>query len=165
MKDFSIINGKDTTKVLKFDTSGIDSNKIITLKVPNESGKIALSGSAIPASMFDDGGDPNAPHFKIIDLILDGNVHQLNLSNIVPANATAVDVLFMIKSTEAQRLFWVGETGKTINYNVKRQYTQVPNISICGGGTIKLDANKKIAYKGANTNWIIVNIYIRGWWK
>lgn len=111
-----------------------------------------------------DRGDEAIDDFRAIDFTRDGFWHTLDLSGIIPTNATAVSLTVLIASgiindiaTFAPRI-----TSGLGNFNTI--VSQVANLSINKDLTISIGPNRTIAYKIPPGVWQVVNLSVKGWW-
>lgn len=128
----------------------------------------ATAGPAGPAgadgaagTVFTDRGDPASVDWDETDLTADGNWHDLNLSSVIPAGATAVLLRVRLEATVKTLSF--RENGNSSAVNVATLETGGGAGIMRGDLLVAPDANGVIEYNlsGAATS---VSITVGGWW-
>lgn len=109
-------------------------------------------------------GDNAVPDFAIGDLTTDATWRALDLSAIIPTNATAIDlnILTMANAVSKSVLFKPNLTAGTANQ--AGFYTQVANQTIQHNLTLPIDQSRTIYYNIAPAVWPFLSISINGWW-
>ena len=114
---------------------------------------------------YHDRGDPSAYDYTLANLTTDGAWHDLDLSSIVPAGATAVNLSIWIKDDLINKGLLFRKNGNTNPYAREELRTQTANIHNTGCVIVVCDANRKIEYAATNVIWTEINITVTGWWK
>jgi hypothetical protein len=98
-------------------------------------------------------------------LVADGAWHDLDLSPIVPAGASHVQLAVTIQATTAIGApgLWLRKNGNTGGYNVAALRVQTANQSIDGRHLLLCDAGRVIEYFLTDTSWSGVTITVCGW--
>ena len=112
-----------------------------------------------------DRGDPTSFDFTISDFSTDGSWHDLDLSGIIPVDASAVQVSLFIQDDAIGSLFQVRKNGNTNGVNAPAIRTSVTNINAYMTAIVSTDNNRKIEYKGSNVSFIDIQLVISGWFK
>jgi len=115
-----------------------------------------------------DRGDPANYDFTKDNLVADGEIHELDLSTIVPEEAAGqlVHLRIVIRATTTNKWLIFTELGKQYSNNSASFTTQGVNISNNLCGWVKLDENRKIQYQlDPTATWTYVYITVRGWFK
>lgn len=109
-------------------------------------------------------GDPTSDDFAIGDFTLDGMKHDLDLSSIVPENASGVVFILTIKSdATGDWCFWL-PSEHIRAYNGSRRRTQVANIIVSADFTLPIGPSRNLKYEFKVANWEIINVTVKGWW-
>lgn len=127
---------------------------------------VSISGTLTTSrQIFHDRGDPAAPDFS--SFTNDVAYHDLDLSSIVPAGASAVSMAVILNSTSV-----VGgdamafrKKGNSNDINQSAIYTQLPNVPVADDIIVACDVNRKIQYVmnfagSVNTS----DLTVKGWW-
>lgn len=112
---------------------------------------------------FIDRGDPAADDWDHNDLTLDGAWHDLDVSAHVPQNAKAILMKVFIRDNLAGSTFQMRRHENANDWNSVIVYTQVAGLFLSADGTIPIDDDQTIEYKGTNG---LQSCYlsIRAWW-
>lgn len=122
------------------------------------------SGYTYLKTSFVDRGDPANPDFQGVQLVADGFWHELDLSALIPTNASAVQFYgFGIHAT-LSKFFQIREVGNVNVYNIDGFYTVVAFLPVCGGLIAKVDSNQKIEYRLSTPAWLAKELTVKGWW-
>ena len=111
-----------------------------------------------------DRGDPTAYDFVLANFTTDGAWHDLDLSSIVPANATTVLLRVIIQDNLVGMFLNLRKNGNIETYNTISIYTQVAETPVGDNLIVSLDANRIMEYFASNTTWTGIWICVRGWW-
>lgn len=109
-------------------------------------------------------GDPGVDDFVIGDFTRDGAWHALDLSAIVPANATAVSVRTVTKGTTINRQFRMRTPRHANAVNIYVVIQQIANLGITKMGTIYPDEFRFIEYWFTDNSFTTMFMTINGWW-
>lgn len=107
-------------------------------------------------------GNIAAVDFAIGDFTLDGAWHTLDLSSIVPANATVVHLLVSFKSSVTNDSFWIGRAPQAGNPNRSIVRTAGAFITVSPDITCYPDANRHLEYTGS-VSTTVLNMVVKGW--
>lgn len=107
--------------------------------------------------------DPATADFTASDLTTDGNWHDLDLSSIVPAKATAVAVRVYVKDDAAGSFIQFRRNGATNKAVAAVVRTQVSDVYSDGFVIVACDSASKIEYRTSNVSFTALNIVICGW--
>jgi hypothetical protein len=112
---------------------------------------------------FVDRGGLSSPDYSIGDLTTDGTWRDLDLSSIVPAGATHIELTVQIwdESTDVRIRF--RENGISGEYNVAEVRTHTAWITSNGRFLVKCDSNRVIEYFATNTTISGIYISVTGW--
>ena len=109
-------------------------------------------------------GDPAGWDFTQATLTADGARHEMDLSAIIPAGASAVSLRLGVRHSAIGKSFYVYPHGTVNVFNAIRCLNQVSNISIEIDGVISLDSTRKVDYLLTNIVWDSVYVAVKGWW-
>lgn len=110
-------------------------------------------------------GDPVGLDFDITDLTLDGALHELDLSGIVPEGAVAVQIIWYFVANVANTCMWLYPSD-TVNFQLALGVTsQVANIEINSDGFVRMAPDRKLKYLQTSPPIISVGITVKGWLK
>lgn len=113
--------------------------------------------------VFIDRGDPAAADWSQATLTLDGTWNDLDLSALVPANASAVMLNCFIADNLVGKSIGFRKSGNANVWNTSAVYTQVAGILNQQDIIVPASANQKIEYLGdAGIDTILLTV--RGWW-
>ncbi len=124
----------------------------------------AVAALGYLTTSFVDRGDVGAWDFTHADLTKDNYWHDLDLSAIVPAGTTAVQLRVQIKDDSIARAIIFRKKGHTGFWNIARLRIQVANVEIEGDIMVPLDNDRKINYLATGAVWTLIGISVRGWW-
>lgn len=114
---------------------------------------------------FIDRGDPATPDFDHTDFTNDEVWRELDLSGIVPSNASAVLINFMFTTTAINNAAMFRTKGNNDVYNVSMNLSQVAGIRNGNDNVIPIGSDGKIEYNlCAACVWLIANLTVKGWW-
>lgn len=111
-----------------------------------------------------DRGDPVNADFATEDFTLDDAWHELDLSSLIPAGATAVALTGLFINEQVQRLAMFRLHGNSNAANVARIYTQSASLTICSDFVVALDPDRKIDYLFEGFFWSTISLTVKGWW-
>lgn len=98
------------------------------------------------------------------DWIKDGNFHIADVSAVVDAEATAIDVAWKYKADAAAGVLYIKPVGHVGFVNTCVARTYVANLEHNEDLTIPLDSNKQFEYRfSAGLVWFTA-FRIHGWW-
>jgi len=106
-------------------------------------------------------GDPAAYDYTQATLILDGAYHDLDLSAIVPAGATAILLVGEGSNSGKWILFRKNGNANTINISAFENGAVGLNQYFCL--VVPCDVNRVIEYRAA-PGWTDLNLTVGGWW-
>lgn len=118
--------------------------------------------TALPGGSFVDRGDPSAWDFT--SLTADETWRDLDLSSIVPEDATAVLLRTLFRSGSAADTVKLRENGNTNEINIERMPLGFGNSDVYRTATVAVDSNRVIEYWLTNTTWTTTSIGVAGWW-
>lgn len=124
---------------------------------------LIISRIGIPP-VFIDRGDPAEIDFGIDDFTRDGVWHELDLSTIVPAGATAVLISVWLKNTETDKFFMLRKHGNTETWSSSVIATQVSNVYFGCDFVCVIDADRKADYLVSINGWTEIYFTVKGWW-
>ena len=108
------------------------------------------------------GGDAAAIDYDEDDFTFDSGWHDLDVSGIVPANATFVYMQARHKHTAAANWFKLRKNGNSNSINIKQLNTLVGNQDHYSDFWIECDANRVIEYQGG-AKPTILELTIKSW--
>ena len=123
----------------------------------------ANTWSLAAMTSYVDRGDPNAWDYVVGDFTRDNVWHELDLSAIVPAGATAVLVRVAVESSPAPKYFNLRKNGNANVFNITTLATQVAGIPFRDTFIVSVDAERIIEYLVTDTTVTTINFVIRGW--
>jgi hypothetical protein len=110
-----------------------------------------------------DRGDPSSVDFTLSSFTTDGDWHDLNLSSIVPANASFVKAAILINDGGVANNIRFRKKGN-INNRVSPVITiQVASISMTVDFTVPCDSDRVIEYLASSTTWTNIKLTVQGW--
>lgn len=115
-------------------------------------------------SCFTNRGDPAIEDFNSGDITDDDAWHDLDLSGIVPAGATAASISVSMLAQQVGLAFSLRRKGNANIYNVAIGFTQVAYGAKGLDLVVPLDGDRKCQYNAANGNWLVLDITVKGWW-
>ena len=124
---------------------------------------IGTNSGAVSNWGYVDRGDPSSVDFAVGDLTTDGTVHDLDLSSIVPVNASSVLLHVIVKDGTVGNRIRFRKNGNSNMINIGVVRTQAANIDINQDVIIALDANRVIEYDATNTVFTTLEIIVKGW--
>jgi len=127
--------------------------------------KAAAGGSG---DTYVDRGDPSEHDFaetgsKAV-LNTDGNWHDLDLSSIVPAGATTVNLRLDVQDDQNGSWIQLRKKGNSYDINVAVLSSQVANIKNYGDVVVSCNADRVIEYQSVNVAFTVIRITVKGWW-
>lgn len=123
---------------------------------------LVIEAIGIPP-VFIDRGDPEGFDFTQAVLTMDGTWHELDLSAIVPADASVILIGGFIRDGVVEKTVRFRKSGNANALNVSLMYTQVAGVFIGQDFTIAASPNQKIEYL-ADAAIDIIALVVRGWW-
>ncbi len=121
-----------------------------------------LETTALGGGKFVDRGDPSAYDFT--SLTADETWRDLDLSSIVPEDATAVLLRTLFRSGSAADTAQFRENGNSNTINVERMPLGFANSDVYRTAVVAVDSNRIIEYWLTNTTWTTTSIGVAGWW-
>jgi len=122
----------------------------------------AIWKEAISGDEFVNRGDPGAADYTHATLTLDNAWHDLDLSSIVPADATAVLLAVVVKDNAVGSRIKFRTNGNSNIYNVSQCYTTVVDAYTAVDCAVACDSNRIIEYD-ATTDCDYISIVVKGW--
>jgi hypothetical protein len=111
---------------------------------------------------FVDRGDPSDYDFDKTDLTGDDSWYDLDLSEIIPANAKAVVLTVRLKHGDSQNYILIRKNGNSEAINIFSLFT-VANVTMTGCPITALDSNRKIEYRLSAADFTSIFITVTGW--
>ena len=124
---------------------------------------LIIEAIGIPPT-FIDRGDPAAKDFETGDFTADDNWHDLDLSGIVPEDATAIAATVLLFNIAVNKDVFFRKNGNVKTFNVSRFTTQVASVLISGDIIVAVDADRKIEYMLETGGWMTIHLTVKGWW-
>lgn len=125
--------------------------------------KAWVLGKNYLTTVYIDRGDPAAYDFLTGDFIRDGEIHDLDLSDIIPAGIHTVHFSVILQSTLADRWLWFRKKGNVNPYNRTFLRTQVAKTDLGFSDIIEADAAGKIEYCCKDVSINKIEFLVRGW--
>lgn len=124
--------------------------------------EIAQTINQTTGEQFVDRGDPAAADFDETDLTLDGNWHELDLSSIVPADASLVLLRGIMEDTASNDYLQFRTDGNSNAANVATlraggSYRAAVELLVAPSG-------QKIEYRGGSGAAPDIDLTVGGWW-
>lgn len=113
---------------------------------------------------FIDRGDPAVVDFDKDDLTQNNAWHDLDLSGIIPSNATAVLLTIEIDSVFTQKKLWIRKNGNANTINKSQILTAVANGNRGADFTVPVGTDGIIEYLTSVPPWTRLDITVKGWW-
>lgn len=113
---------------------------------------------------FIDRGDPAVEDFVFGDFTLDDGWHELDLSGIVPAGATAVLLFTHARADATAKVFRWRKHGNVNAIASPALRTVVANLYHYCNNVVAVDADRKIDYMGTFATFDDLRTAILGWW-
>jgi len=113
---------------------------------------------------FVDRGDPENYDFLKASFTTDGNMHDLDLSSIVPSNAKAILFLLDISSPIIHREGHFLKKGNNWLRNTCGLFTQVSNVAIKADMVCPIGSDGYLQYIFADVWWNKIDFVVKGWW-
>lgn len=114
--------------------------------------------------IFIDRGDPANVDWALEDFTADGAWHDLDLTSVVPAGASAVAFACVIFNTIEGKTIAFRTNGNSNSCNT----SLVSNVAvgvISQDIIIAPDANGVIEYNTTAGGWLSLNLSVKGWWR
>lgn len=108
-------------------------------------------------------GDPAAVDKATGDFTKDGDFHDLDLSAIVPAGATAIQVRVSSKVTTTGKAFVLRKKGLVNAIAMSSLWSVVINLEQSMTLFVACDANRVIEYRADGGTWTILDMVVVGW--
>lgn len=124
---------------------------------------LIIDAIGIPPT-FIDRGDPAASDFGFGDFVRDGAWHELDLSGIIPTNATCVLLNFFFAGDTVGRAINFRTPGNVNTVNIQDCHQDVANLPMAYGVLVHPDSNRKIEYVFEISGWFLASLAVRGWW-
>lgn len=124
---------------------------------------LVIEAIGIPP-VFIDRGDPAVPDFPVGSFIIDNAWHDLDLSGIVPATASAVLLAIEIASINAASQVILRKKGNINHINISQILTQVGGFLISGDFVCPIGSDGLLEYQIPPNPWIFLNVTVKGWW-
>lgn len=109
-------------------------------------------------------GDAGAPDFVVANFTRDGAWHDLDLSGIIPAGATAAAAALFIRANVTANTIRFTPSDFAGDDNRTNIITQAAGVSIEQDITLVLNSDRKVRYKATAGNWTAIQLTIKGWW-
>lgn len=113
--------------------------------------------------VFIDRGDPATSDWNQATLTLDGAWHELDISAIVPTNASAILFRGLMRDGAIAKRLGFRKAGHVNAFNTSIMYTQVADVFIQQDCIIAVTTNQKIEYI-ADAGIDLIFLTIAGWW-
>lgn len=123
----------------------------------------SLSEDIGKGKCFVDRGDPSSTDFSVNDWTKDGDWHELDLSGIVPENATAVLFYLGIRCSTAGKRVYFRKAGNSNEFNYCGARSQVANVAFQGDYICPLSTDRKIEYFIDADTWSAITFTVKGW--
>lgn len=134
----------------------------------------AGAGGAIPADLiaaiaaiprFADRGDPAAVDFTELTLTADNQLHDMDLSAILPVGTSAALLAVEYTATTANQSIIFQKKGNTHGINEGKLATEVAAQKVSADIWVACDANRKIQYLITDPHPpTAINVTVRGWY-
>lgn len=121
-------------------------------------------GGSSGTDHYVDRGDPNDHDFTLVNFTTDWTWRDLDLSAIVPAGATAVDLRIVVIDDAIGSRFQLRKNGNVNVHNVLSTRTLVIDLAIDIVAIVSCDVGRKIEYRASNLTFSAINITVKGWW-
>jgi len=109
-------------------------------------------------------GSPTSPDWTESDLTTDNNWNSLDISSIVPANATGIILKVKINGPNAGDALAFRKYQQTGQHNIYPSKAQVAGLDFMSQGIVCVDNSQMIEYRASNVAWNSINITVCGWW-
>jgi len=109
-------------------------------------------------------GDPADNDFSLPNFIADGNYHDLDLSGIVPAGATAVSLDCALLANAVSAQIFLRTDGNVEVANEAHANTHTAMSVAVADLLVPLTASRIIEYKLNDVTWFAVDLTVKGWW-
>lgn len=107
---------------------------------------------------------PTPSDFTESDLTFDNAWHELDLSAIVPAGATAINAHLKANHSTVPRVIFFRQAGYTKGFGTCALRLVVANLDHCQRRAIGISSDRKIEYKCDAPAYDSIGIKIKGWW-
>jgi hypothetical protein len=112
---------------------------------------------------FVDRGDPAAWDFEVGDFTTDGAWHDLDLSGIIPAGVSMVQINITFSDDNPGSWILFRKKGNVNEFNMDVARSQVTDVINDACVMVQPDINGIIQYKTFSTAFTIINLVVRGW--
>ena len=113
--------------------------------------------------VFIDRGDPVGADFAWANHLFLPAITDLDLSAIIPENATAVALNVVVQNSAISRVLYIRTKGNANVSNIAKVVTQVANIDM-GTDMIVAPNADRICEMWSGGIWINVEVTVKGWW-
>lgn len=114
--------------------------------------------------VYVDRGDPIGWDYAVGDFVWDGNWHGFDLSAIVPAGASAVNIRCALRDNLTTTFFFLRTHGNLNAINAAGLRVQVANIYNDQCVAVALDADRKLDYRAGGGAADFLFAAVCGWW-
>jgi len=125
---------------------------------------IVTDALGIPPVYIDRGQEAPSWDFTKGDLTADGAFHDLDISSIVPTNASAVLFHIALTANDVNGFLTIRAKGITRVSQRARIAAQIANHHIMTDGIIGPLTDGLIQYSMAAVAYTVANIRVKGWW-
>lgn len=108
-------------------------------------------------------GDPDKYDFYTGDFERDAQLHDLDLSGIVPIGVKAIHFSVLITNTSANRWIWFREKGNVNAHNRAFARTQAANTEFSLNDILTVSTDRKIEYCVQGVSMTKIEFLVRGW--
>jgi len=124
---------------------------------------LIIEAIGIPPT-FIDRGDPAAWDYAAGDFTKDGNWHELDVSAIVPAGATAVLLKYEFQGVAVDTTFEFRKDGNANAYNTAKIRAVIAGVVHYCDCVCPISTDRKLEYRQTGNPIININVVIKGWW-
>jgi hypothetical protein len=124
---------------------------------------LVIAAIGIPP-VFIDRGDPNVVDFAVGDFTKDGGWHDLDLSGIIPSNASCVGFFLNLKANAVGKLVRVRTKGNIWIGNISMAQTEVANLSILNDCFCPVGSDGLLEYQASAAGITDLTLTVKGWW-
>ncbi|RLC33997.1 hypothetical protein DRH14_03915, partial [Candidatus Shapirobacteria bacterium] len=129
----------------------------------------ATIDTMVRGDTYIDRGDPSSWDFTLSDFTADDNVHDLDLSDILPPEAAGQLVHLKAevrKTISGGATFKIQEPNRSNIFNSLWVKSNLVNANEVAEGWVRCDENRRVQYVlSSGASWSYVNLLVRGWMK
>lgn len=122
---------------------------------------LVVTGTAVGVGGYVENTNIMNPDYTATRFTTDNTWNELDCSDKVPDGAQAIDFRLVLSNGSAGQQFHFRKKGSFVP--TLGQKTQVADVSIEAHGIVHCNASRIVEYRGSNTTFTTINVYVKGW--